>query len=124
MEITIHNSSEVPIYEQITSQIKQLILNGELESGEALPSLRLLAKELRISVITTKRAYEELEREGYVTSVPGKGCFVAGKSRQLLQEEKLRMVEENLSLAVELARRNEISLGEMTELLKTLYEED
>ena len=117
MDIIIHNSSEVPIYEQITSQIKHLILAGELESGEALPSLRLLAKNLRISVITTKRAYEELEREGYVMSVPGKGCFVAGKSRQLLQEEKLAQ-------AVEVAKKTEITLNEMTELLKTLYEED
>ena len=124
MEIILSNSSGKPIYEQITDQIKEQILTGGLAAGDALPSMRLLAKELRISVITTKRAYEELEREGYVTSVPGKGCFVAGKSRQLLQEEKLRMVEEKLSLAVELARRNEISLGEMTELLKTLYEED
>ena len=124
MDIIIHNSSEVPIYEQITSQIKHLILAGELESGEALPSLRLLAKNLRISVITTKRAYEELEREGYVMSVPGKGCFVAGNSRQLLQEEKLRLVEEKLAQAVEVAKKTEITLNEMTELLKTLYEED
>ena len=124
MDIIIHNSSEVPIYEQITSQINHLILAGELESGEALPSLRLLAKNLRISVITTKRAYEELEREGYVMSVPGKGCFVAGKSRQLLQEEKLRLVEEKLAQAVEVAKKTEITLNEMTELLKTLYEED
>ena len=124
MNIYISNANGEPIYQQIVTQIKAQIISGELKEGDALPSMRLLAKELRISVITTKRAYEELEREGYVTSVPGKGCFVAGKSRQLLQEEKLRMVEEKLSLAVELARRNEISLGEMTELLKTLYEED
>ena len=124
MEIIISSNTSKPIYEQITSQIKHLILAGELESGEALPSLRLLAKNLRISVITTKRAYEELEREGYVMSVPGKGCFVAGKSRQLLQEEKLRLVEEKLAQAVEVAKKTEITLNEMTELLKTLYEED
>ena len=80
MNILISNSGEKPIYEQITSQIKNLIIQGELAAGQALPSMRLLAKELRISVITTKRAYEELEREGFVQTVPGKGSFVAGRS--------------------------------------------
>ena len=124
LHIVISNQSGKPIYEQIVEQVKALIISGELKEGDALPSMRLLAKELRISVITTKRAYEELEREGYVMSVPGKGCFVAGKSRQLLQEEKLRLVEEKLAQAVEVAKKTEITLNEMTELLKTSYEED
>lgn len=124
MEIIIYNTSETPIYEQIAGQIKGLILSGELKSGEALPSLRLLAKNLRVSVITTKRAYEELEQEGYIRSVPGKGCFVSAKSSQLLEEEKLRVVEEKLAQAVETARKTGVSLEEMQEILETLYEEE
>ena len=96
MDIIISNSAGVPIYEQITQQMKGLILRGELKEGEALPSMRLLAKELRISVITTKRAYEELEREGFLTTVPGKGCFVAPRDLELVREDCLRRVEEPL----------------------------
>ena len=99
-------------------------MSGELKSGEALPSLRLLAKNLRVSVITTKRAYEELEQEGYIRSVPGKGCFVSSKSSQLLEEERLRIVEEKLAQAVETARKTGVSLEEMQEILETLYEEE
>ena len=124
MEIIIYNTSETPIYEQIAGQIKGLILSGELKSGEALPSLRLLAKNLRVSVITTKRAYEELEQEGYVRSVPGKGCFVSSKSSQLLEEERLRVVEEKLAQVVETARKTGVSLEKMQEILETLYEEE
>ena len=124
MEIIIYNTSETPIYEQIAGQIKGLILSGELKSGEALPSLRLLAKNLRVSVITTKRAYEELEQEGYIRSVPGKGCFVSSKSSQLLEEERLRIVEEKLAQAVETARKTGVSLEKMQEILETLYEEE
>lgn len=87
MDIIISNSGGVPIYEQITRQMKGLILRGDLREGEALPSMRLLAKDLRISVITTKRAYEELEREGFLTTVPGKGCFVAARDLELVREE-------------------------------------
>ena len=124
MEIIIYNTSETPIYEQIAGQIKGLILSGELKSGEALPSLRLLAKNLRVSVITTKRAYEELEQEGYIRSVPGKGCFVSSKSSQLLEEERLRVVEEKLAQVVETARKKGVSLEKMQEILETLYEEE
>ena len=99
MEIYISNTGDKPIYAQITDQIKGKILSGELQAGEALPSIRLLAKELRISVITTKRAYEELEREGFITTVPGKGCFVAPQDPTLAREETLRRVEEHLSPA-------------------------
>ena len=123
MDIIIRNSGGVPIYDQITRQMKGLILRGELKEGEALPSMRLLAKELRISVITTKRAYEELEREGYITSVPGKGSFAAEINRELLREEQYKRLEEHLNEAVDAARTAGISLGEMKELLETLYEE-
>ena len=121
MDIIIHNSGGVPIYDQITRQVKGLILRGELREGEALPSMRLLAKELRISVITTKRAYEELEREGFLTNVPGKGCFVAPRNLELVREDILRRVEEQLSQAVETAKSGGIPLAELTEMLNLLY---
>ena len=121
MDIIISNSSGVPIYEQIARQIKGLILRGELREGEALPSMRLLAKELRISVITTKRAYEELEREGFLTTVPGKGCFVAPRDLELVREDCLRRMEEQLSQAVATAKAGGISLEEMTSALDILY---
>ena len=123
MDIIISNSSGVPIYEQIVRQVKGLILSGELPEGEALPSMRLLARELRISVITTKRAYEELEREGFITTVPGKGCFVAPQNRELLREAQLRRVEEKLTQAIEEARRGAVSLEELKEMLTELYQE-
>lgn len=115
------NSSGVPIYEQITRQIKGLIARGELREGEALPSMRLLAKELRISVITTKRAYEELEREGYIETVMGKGSFVAPHNPELVREDTLRRVEEKLVEAVQLARQGGITLDELNEILSILY---
>ena len=121
MDIIISNSGGVPIYDQITRQVKGLILRGELREGEALPSMRLLAKELRISVITTKRAYEELEREGFLTTVPGKGCFVAPRNLELVREDVLRRVEEHLTRAVEEARTGDITLAELTEILTLLY---
>ena len=123
MDIIIRNSGGVPIYDQITRQMKGLILRGELKEGEALPSMRLLAKELRISVITTKRAYEELERDGYLENVPGKGCFVAPQNRELLREAQLRRVEEKLTQAIEEARRGAVSLEELKEMLTELYQE-
>ena len=97
MDIIIRNSGGVPIYDQITRQMKGLILRGELKEGEALPSMRLLAKELRISVITTKRAYEELERDGFLDNVPGKGCFVAPQNRELLREAQLKALEAQIN---------------------------
>lgn len=124
MDIIISNASGIPIYEQIVSQVKNLILSGALEEGEALPSMRLLAKELRISVITTKRAYEELEREGYILSVVGKGSFVAPRNMELVREEKQRQVEEHLSQAVETAKTYGISLEDLVEVLTMLYGED
>ena len=121
MDIIISNSSGKPIYEQITEQIKALVLNGVLQAGDALPSMRLLAKELRISVITTKRAYEELEREGFIETVPGKGCFVAGKNTEFLREEKLRLVEASLLKAVEEAKSCGIPLAELQQILAIIY---
>ena len=121
MDMIISNSSGKPIYEQIADQIREQIMAGSLAAGEALPSMRLLAKELRISVITTKRAYEELEREGFLHSVPGKGCFVAPQNRELLREAQLRRVEEHLSHAVEEARKGAFSLTELQEMLDVLY---
>ena len=121
MDIIISNSSSSPIYEQITRQIKDHILQGELKAGDALPSMRLLAKDLRISVITTKRAYEELERAGVLENVPGKGCFVAPQNRELLREAQLRKIEEHLSQAVDEARKGAFPLEELHELLDILY---
>jgi GntR family transcriptional regulator len=121
MDIILSNSSGKPIYEQITDQVKEQIMSGTLAAGDALPSMRVLAKELRISVITTKRAYEELEREGFVESVPGKGCFVAPQNRELLREAQLRKVEEKLLQAVEEARKGAFSLNELQEILTILY---
>ena len=122
MDIIIRNTGEVPIYDQIPRQIKSLILKGELQEGEALPSMRLLARELRISVITTKRAYEELEREGFLTTVPGKGCFVAPRNLELVREDALRRAEEHLGAAVEVARTGGITLEELMQTLTILYE--
>ena len=124
MDIIISNSSGVPIYEQIVRQVKGLILSGALREGEALPSMRLLARDLHISVITTKRAYEELERDGFLTTVPGKGCFVAAQNRETQREALLCQIEEHLSQAVETARSGNIGLEELTEMLNTLYSED
>ena len=124
MDIIISNAGGVPIYDQITRQVKGLILRGELKEGEALPSMRLLARELRISVITTKRAYEELEREGFITTVPGKGCFVAPQDPELAREETLRRVEEHLTRAVEAAKSGGVTLEEMSDTLNILYGDD
>ena len=123
MDIIISNSSGKPIYEQITDRVKEQIMAGALAAGDALPSMRLLAKELRISVITTKRAYEELERDGFLENVPGKGCFVAPQNRELLREAQLRRVEEKLTQAIEEARRGAVSLEELKEMLTELYQE-
>lgn len=124
MDIIIRNSGDAPIYDQITQQIKGLIVRGELAEGELLPSMRLLARDLRISVITTKRAYEELEREGFISTVPGKGCFVAPRNPELQREDTLRRVEESLSRAVEIAKIGGITLSELTDTLNILYGDD
>ena len=124
MDIIISNSGGVPIYDQITRQMKGLILRGELKEGEALPSMRLLAKELRISVITTKRAYDELEADGFLYTVAGKGCFVAEKNLDLIREQKLKELEDHLDAAVELAAQCGVSASELMEMLRILLKEE
>ena len=123
LQIIIANNSGKPIYEQITQQVKAAIMKGELSPGDPLPSMRVLAKELRISVITTKRAYEELEREGFLVSVVGKGSFVAPQNPELLREARLREAEEHLGRAVEAARTGGITLAELQETLSLLFGE-
>jgi len=121
LNIVISNSSDKPIYEQIAQQIKKMIISGELSPGEALPSMRFLAKELRISVITTKRAYSDLERDGFIETVTGKGSFVANQNLSFIREEQLRLTEEFLQKAVDIARSSDISWEELSELLELLY---
>ena len=123
MEIILSNASDRPIYEQITSQIKGMIMNGTLKPGDPLPSMRLLAKELRISVITTKRAYEELERDGFITTVVGKGSFVKEADQEFVREERLKAVEGHLQAAVDAARQCGMEEQEVVELVKLLFEE-
>jgi GntR family transcriptional regulator len=122
MTILISNAGQQPIYEQITCQIKDKILSGELAEGDALPSIRLLARELRISVITTKRAYEDLEKEGFITTVPGRGCFVAPQNAALHREENLKKIEASLQQAVVLAQSGGITYQELAETLRLLWE--
>lgn len=121
MNIIISNLNEKPIYEQIASQIKALIISGQLQERDMLPSMRMLAKELRVSVITTKRAYEELEREGFITSQTGKGSFVASKNTELVREAQLQKLEQQLVQAIETARIGNVSLEELQEMLALLY---
>ena len=123
MDIIISNSSGRPIYEQITAQIKGMIMNGTLKPGDPLPSMRLLAKELRISVITTKRAYEELERDGFITTVVGKGSFVREADQEFVREERLKAVEGHLQAAVDAARQCGMDEQEVLEILRLLFEE-
>lgn len=123
MKILISNASEQPIYEQIVDQIKGGILKSELQEGEALPSIRRLAQELQISVITTKRAYEELEREGFIETVRGKGSFIASQNKELLKEKKLKLIEEKLLDVVEESKLLDLSFEEILEMLKILFEE-
>ena len=123
MDIIISNHSDEPIYAQIENQIKALIMQSKLKAGDALPSMRSLAKDLRISLITTKRAYEELERDGFIVTVAGKGCFVAAKNTQLVREENLKEIEKLLTKAVEIAAVCDISQNELAEILSYIYEE-
>jgi GntR family transcriptional regulator len=117
MDIIISNASDKPIYEQIASQIRAMILSGVLPPGDALPSMRLLAKELRISVITTKRAYEELERAGFIDTAAGRGSFVAEQNLELVREAHLRLIEEKLSEAADMAVRTGVSIASLHEML-------
>ena len=124
MQIFIDNKSGAPIYDQIYTQIKSQIISGALMEDEALPSIRNLAKDLRISVITTKRAYEELEREGFIVSLTGKGSFVAGANTELIREEHLRRLEDHLREAVSLSHLCGLDLDGLTSILSMLYKEE
>jgi len=124
MKVLISNSSPDPIYEQISRQIKAQIISSDLAEGEALPSIRKLAQELQISVITTKRAYDELEREGFINTVSGKGTYVAVQNQELLKEKKMKIVEEKLAEAVSEARILGIGVEQLKEMLLLLYKED
>ena len=123
MDILISNSSGVPLYEQIEEQIKSQIITGDLREGDALPSMRILAKELKISIITTKRAYEDLERDGFIESVTGKGSFVKGINRDIVKENMMFAIQELLETAVDKAVMGKVTLDELQEMLKLLYEE-
>ena len=123
MNIFIDNKSGVPIYDQIYTQIKNHIISGELEEDEALPSIRGLAKDLRISVVTTKRAYDELEREGFVYTIPAKGCFVATKNAELLREENLKKIEEHMQLIAQLAVSCNLNRQDILDMFCIIWEE-
>jgi GntR family transcriptional regulator len=124
VRILISNASPDPIYEQIARQIRAQILGGELAEGDLLPSIRKLARDLQISVITTKRAYEELEREGFINTVGGKGTFVAAQNPEFLREKRVREVEEKLAQAVDQARLLGVGRAQLTEMLRLLYAEE
>ena len=122
MNIIITNATGQPIYDQIVTQIKNMIISGELKEGDALPSMRFLAKELKISVITTKRAFDDLERDGFICTVQGKGSFVAAKNRELIREEHLKQAEEKFAEGVEIARSGGISKEEIEEMFRLILQ--
>lgn len=124
MEIILSSVSDRPIYEQITSQIKEMIMKGELKAGEAMPSMRKLAKDLHVSVITTQRAYDDLAKNGFIVTVPAKGTFVSAGNQDFIREENLRRVEKLLSDAARLGRENGLSLEELEKTLELVYTEE
>lgn len=124
MDIIISNTSGQPIYEQITIQIKDAILKGELKQGDSLPSIRALAKSLKISVITAQHAYEALQRDGFIQTIQGKGTFIAAQSSELIREEQLRKMENHLEKAVQLAHMNNVSLKKLQNLITLFYQDD
>lgn len=124
MEIILKSGSDKPIYEQITSQIKSMIIKGELREGDALPSMRKLAKELHISVITSQRVYEDLQRDGFIESSVGKGTFVSAQNKDFIREENLRKVENMLEEVVQISKENDITKEELIKTLSLFYEEE
>lgn len=122
LKILISNSSKEPIYEQIVRQIRDMIIKGDLSEGDSLPSIRGLAREVQISVITTKRAYEELEQQGFIETMRGKGSFVAAQNKELLRERKLKIIEDMLTKVVDESKSLDLSFEEISEMLKLLYE--
>lgn len=123
MDIIIRNSSDIPIYEQIEEQIKSQILTGELREGDALPSMRVLAKDLKISIITTKRAYEDLERDGFIESITGKGSFVKGIDSNMVKENMMFVIQELLDAVVDKAILGKVAYEELEEMLRLLYDD-
>lgn len=124
MEIFINNHASRPIYEQITDQIKSSIMSGELRAGEAIPSIRAMAKSLHISVLTVQKAYDKLQAEGFIETTAGKGCFVSAQDQDFYLEEQQRKIEEHFAEAIEIARRSGIKLDALQGLLTLLYEEE
>ncbi|MCI8327265.1 MAG: GntR family transcriptional regulator [Lachnospiraceae bacterium] len=124
MEIIISSNTNKPIYEQITEQIKAMVMNGELQHGEPIPSMRALAKSLHISVITVQRAYEDLQRDGFIETTVGKGSFISANSKEFYQEEQQKAIEEHLLQAADIARRCGIQMEKLIELIKIFYQED
>lgn len=124
MEIIISNNANKPIYEQITSQIKSMIMSGELKPGEAIPSMRSLAKSLHVSVITVQKAYEDLQRDGFIETGVGRGSFVSAQNKEFYLEEQQRRAEEHLQEAADIGRTNGIPVEKLMELLKIFYEEE
>ena len=124
LNLIISNASGKPIYEQIYTQVKNCIISGELSPGDALPSIRALAKDLRISVITTTRAYDELERDGFIDRVPGKGCYVAEKNLELVREAHLKQIEEHMTEIVTLAAGCSLSEEDTVRMLRLIWENE
>ena len=124
MDIVISTNPGKPIYEQITTQVKAMIISGELKAGDAIPSMRALAKSIHVSVITVQRAYEELQRDGFIETTVGRGSFVSAQNKEFYQEEQQRIAEEHLQIAAEIGRTNRISLEKLKELLALFYLED
>ncbi len=124
MDIIISNNANKPIYEQITSQIKSMIMSGELREGEAIPSMRALAKSIHVSVITVQKAYEDLQRDGFIETTVGRGSFVSAKNKELFQEEQQRLAEEHLQAAAQIGRVSNISLEKLMELLALFYQDE
>ena len=124
MEIIISSNNAKPIYEQITSQIKAMIMSGELKSGEAIPSMRVLAKTIHVSVITVQKAYEDLQRDGFIDTTVGRGSFVSAQNKEFIKEEKQKQIEALLQKASSLARESGISFEKVVELLEIFYRED
>lgn len=124
MQISVSNKASRPLYEQIVTQIKAQIMSGELQSGEALPSIRSLAKSLHISVLTVQKAYDQLSQEGFIETTVGKGCYVSAQNQDFYLEEQQKRIEEHFAEAIEIARESGIDLEHLTSLLTLLYEEE
>ncbi|KQN98965.1 GntR family transcriptional regulator [Paenibacillus algorifonticola] len=124
MEIIISSNSSKPIYEQITTQIKAMVMQGELKTGDPIPSMRSLAKTIHVSVITVQKAYEDLQRDGFIETTVGRGSFISAQNRDFIQEEQQKKIEEYLMLAAETARTSGIKLEKLTELLSMFYKGD